>query len=148
MFVSLFSGDPLTPGVAAIPNLDPSNKKYTSENSPVLPKIPVLVRLSSLHNGIALSTDACFQAIGYGNAQKILDTLGGPNVPKSWAGGLPITYHLGPSPPIEMHVEMQRSLKSIFNVIGTFNGKNVLLIQDRRQYHSAFIQEVYSLTDE
>lgn len=34
--------------------------------------------------------------IGYDDAIKYLEKMGGDEVPEAWAGGLPITYKLGP----------------------------------------------------
>src|SRR5690349_15675360 len=57
-YISQFSGDPLTPGVAAVPDLDPSMRKYTIQNSTNIPKILV-------------------QPISYGDAQPLLQSLKG-----------------------------------------------------------------------
>lgn len=43
MFINLYPGDPLTPGVAATKGLPDSRRQYTADNAPTLPRIPVLV---------------------------------------------------------------------------------------------------------
>src|SRR6266704_2103915 len=71
----LFSGDPLTPGVAATKDA----KRLELKDAPTLTKIPVL-------------------PIAYGDALPLLRALAGPVAPEAWRGGLPITYRLGPGP--------------------------------------------------
>lgn len=70
----IFPGDPLTPGVGATENA----KRLAIKDAPTITKIPVL-------------------PIGYGDAQHLLADLKGPVAPDGWRGGLPFTYHIGPS---------------------------------------------------
>lgn len=102
MFISLFSGDPLTPGIAAVPDLDPRRRKFSASSSPVLPRIPIV-------------------AIGYGNARPLLASLRGPRVPNDWRDAM--ATRVGPgSDLVQLNVQMDRSLQPIYNVIGTFPG--------------------------
>ena len=113
-YISLFSGDPLTPGVAAVRGLDPSAKKYTKENSPTLPKIPI-------------------QPMSYGDAKHLLKSLKGlqvKDVPAlnetGFQGGLEFDYRIGSvgensadAVMVRMHLEMNNTLSPIKNVVAT-----------------------------
>lgn len=76
-YLSLFAGDPLTPGVPSKPGV---TRKYTAETSPILPKIPI-------------------QPISYGDAKPLLRALKGTNVNSTewngWQGGFYFDYHIG-----------------------------------------------------
>ncbi|HEU5458057.1 MAG TPA: transferrin receptor-like dimerization domain-containing protein, partial [Terracidiphilus sp.] len=74
MDMPLYPGDPQTPGVGAVPGvkLIPLDKVQTITKIPVLP-------------------------ISYADATPFLKALGGDIVPEAWRGGLPFTYHYGPS---------------------------------------------------
>jgi N-acetylated-alpha-linked acidic dipeptidase len=97
-----YSGDPLTPGVAATENakrLDPAEAKS-------LPRIPVM-------------------PINYRDASEILSRLNGPRVPREWQGGLPFTYHTGPGgAAVHMKVEMDYQLRTIYDPIARIRGVN------------------------
>ena len=71
----LFPGDPLTPGVGATADA----KRLDRAAAPTIPKIPV-------------------QPLSWADAEPLLEAIGGRPVPDGWAGGLPITYHVGPGP--------------------------------------------------
>ena len=71
--LTLYSGDPLTPGVGAVPGA----KRLALKDAKTVLKIPVL-------------------PISYADAQPLLAALGGRVVPAAWRGGLSITYHVGP----------------------------------------------------
>ncbi len=71
----LYPGDPLTPGVGATKDAE----RLPLEKAATLTKIPVL-------------------PISHGDAQPLLESLGGPVAPEGWRGALPITYHIGPGP--------------------------------------------------
>jgi hypothetical protein len=48
------------------------------------------------------------QPIGYGDAQRLLAVMGGPEVPADWRGRLPnITYRLGPDPAEDHQVSVR-----------------------------------------
>src|SRR5215216_737299 len=68
-----YPGDPLTPGVGATKGA----KRLAIAEATTLTKIPVL-------------------PISYHDARPLLAALGGPLVPASWRGGLPLTYRVGP----------------------------------------------------
>jgi N-acetylated-alpha-linked acidic dipeptidase len=95
-------GDPTTPGWASVPGA-----RRRSEAESGLPGIPVV-------------------PIGYGNARRILEGMGGPSVPNAWQGGLGFRYHLGDDG-VRMRVAVwpergTRAFKRIFNTYGTIRG--------------------------
>ena len=49
--------------------------------------------------------------ISYEDALPLLQSLGGQVVPASWRGGLPITYHVGPSKD-KVHLKLRIQLGS------------------------------------
>ncbi len=96
----VYPGDPLTPGVGATKNA----KRLTVAQAPTITKIPVL-------------------PISYGDAQPLLEALGGPIAPASWRGGLPITYRLGAGPAkVHLRVKSDWSLKTLYDVIARLPG--------------------------
>jgi N-acetylated-alpha-linked acidic dipeptidase len=96
----VFPGDPLTPGVGATKDA----KRLPLAQAPTITKIPVL-------------------PISYGDAQPLLAALGGPIVPGSWRGGLPITYHYGPGQArVHLRVKSEWSLKTLYDVIAKLPG--------------------------
>jgi N-acetylated-alpha-linked acidic dipeptidase len=98
--LTLYSGDPLTPGVGATKNA----KRLAVEKAKVILKIPVL-------------------PISYGDAQPLLAALQGPVVPSGWRGGLPITYHFGPGPAkVHLAIRSDWSLKTLYDVIAKISG--------------------------
>lgn len=99
---SNYSGDPLTPGIAAT---DGAKRLDPSEAS-TLPRTPTL-------------------PINYRDASEILKHLGGPRVPREWQGGLPFTYHVGPGQAVlHMRLVMDCQLRPIYDVIGKLRGQN------------------------
>lgn len=98
--MTLYPGDPLTPGVGATKNA----KRLSIKDAKVILKIPVL-------------------PISYGDAQPLLAALGGPIAPSSWRGSLPVTYHLGPGPArVHLLIRSDWSLKPVYDVIATLQG--------------------------
>jgi len=98
-----FSGDPTSPGVAAVPDLA-DTKRTPPEQSAQLPKIP--------------STP-----LSYADTWPILEHLGGPESPREWQGSLPFTYHVGPGPvKVKMHLKQDYQYRTIWNVIGRVRG--------------------------
>jgi N-acetylated-alpha-linked acidic dipeptidase len=71
----VYSGDPLTPGVAATKDA----KRLPLSEAATLTRIPTL-------------------PLSWDDARPLLESLGGPVAPEDWRGALPITYHLGPGP--------------------------------------------------
>ena len=93
-------GDPLTPGVGATKDA----KRLAVADAPTITKIPVL-------------------PISYGDAQPLLAALGGPTVPASWRGGLPISYRFGPGAArVHLKVKSDWSLKTLYDVIAKLPG--------------------------
>jgi N-acetylated-alpha-linked acidic dipeptidase len=74
MDMPVYPGDPQTPGVGSVEGvkLIPLDKVQTITKIPVLP-------------------------ISYADATPFLKALGGEKLPEAWRGGLPFTYHVGPS---------------------------------------------------
>jgi N-acetylated-alpha-linked acidic dipeptidase len=98
--LTLYSGDPLTPGVGATP----SAKRLALKDAKTILKIPVL-------------------PISYGDAEPLLAALGGPVAPITWRGGLPLTYHVGPGPAtIHLKVRSDWRQKPLYDVIGKIRG--------------------------
>jgi N-acetylated-alpha-linked acidic dipeptidase len=98
--MTLFAGDPLTPGVGATAGA----KRLKISESPVILKIPAL-------------------PISYADAQVLLATMGGQIVPKEWRGALPITYRVGPSTaPVHLAVKSDWSLRTVYDVVAVMRG--------------------------
>ncbi len=74
MDMPIYPGDPQTPGVGAVEGV----KLIPLDQVQTITKIPVL-------------------PISYADATPLLKALGGETVPEAWRGGLPFTYHVGPS---------------------------------------------------
>jgi len=113
-YMFIYPGDPLTPGWGATG----AAERNAAERARNLPRIPSL-------------------PISYGDAEKILRNLAGPNVPKGWQGGLPFAYHVGPGPAaLQINVVMDYQIRPIWNVIGTLRGKdepeNIVIIGNHR----------------
>ena len=96
----LYTGDPLTPGIAATKDA----KRLDIKDCPVLTKIPVL-------------------PISYGDALPILQSLSGPVAPEAWRGALPITYHIGPGKStVHLKLEFNWDIVPINDVIAKIRG--------------------------
>ncbi|HWX81778.1 MAG TPA: transferrin receptor-like dimerization domain-containing protein [Steroidobacteraceae bacterium] len=98
--LTLYSGDPLTPGVGA----SPGAKRLALADARTVLKIPVL-------------------PISYAAAQPLLAALGGRVAPVSFRGGLPLTYHLGPGPAtVHMKVLSNWEQKPVYDVVAKIRG--------------------------
>jgi N-acetylated-alpha-linked acidic dipeptidase len=98
--LTLYSGDPLTPGVGAVPGA----KRLALKDAKTLLKIPVL-------------------PISYADAEPLLAALGGRVAQPSWRGGLPLTYHVGPGPAqVHMKVLSEWTQKPIYDVVAKIRG--------------------------
>jgi N-acetylated-alpha-linked acidic dipeptidase len=98
--ITHFSGDPLTPGVAATPQAH----RLTRAQATNILKIPTL-------------------PISYADAEPLLAALGGPVANVGFRGALPITYHIGPGPAVvHLVVQSEWSLKPIYDVIAVMKG--------------------------
>ena len=99
-FASSNPGDPLTPGIGAIPGA----KRLSLKEAKSITKIPVL-------------------PISYGDAQPLLAALKGPMAPEEWRGSLPISYHVGPGPAkVHLKVEFNWDTKPVNDVIAKIPG--------------------------
>ena len=98
-----FPGDPLTPGIGAVPGA----KRLSLKEAPTLTKIPVL-------------------PISYGDALPLLRALGGPMAPVAWRGALPISYHMGPGP-AKVRIKLEFDWKTVpaYDVIATMRGSEL-----------------------
>ena len=93
-------GDPLTPFIGATANA----KRLDIKDAITIMKIPVL-------------------PISYEDALPLLKSLGGEVVPAAWRGGLPITYHVGPSKDkVHLQLAFNWDLKPLYNVIAKMIG--------------------------
>jgi len=99
--ITLYSGDPLTPGVGATHDA----KRLAIADAKTILKIPVM-------------------PISYADAQPLLAALGGPVAPPRWRGALPITYHVGPGPAqVHLAISSDWSLKPLYDVIAKIPGR-------------------------
>ncbi|MDQ2843835.1 MAG: M28 family metallopeptidase [Acidobacteriota bacterium] len=95
-----YPGDPLTPGIAAVPGA----KRLSIKEAQTITKIPVL-------------------PISYGDAQPLLTELRGRVVPPNWRGSLAVTYRLGPGPAkVHLKVESNWEQKPLYDVIAKLPG--------------------------
>ncbi len=98
--MTLYPGDPLTPGVGAVKDA----KRLKKEDAQTILKIPTL-------------------PISWGEAQHLLSTLDGQVVPHSWAGNVPVTYHVGGNgAPVHLAVKSDWSLKPLYTVSAMIKG--------------------------
>ena len=100
MDMPVYPGDPLTPNVGATADA----KRLDRKDAITIMKIPVL-------------------PISYEDALPLLSSLGGEVVPPSWRGGLPITYHFGPSKDkVHLQLAFNWDIKPVNNVIAKMMG--------------------------
>ncbi|MCZ2458068.1 MAG: M28 family peptidase [Chitinophagales bacterium] len=100
MDMPVYPGDPLTPDVGATKDA----KRLDRKEVVTIMKIPVL-------------------PISYADAQPLLQLLKGQPVPAAWRGGLPLTYHVGPSTQkVHLKLEFNWDLKQLYNVIAKMPG--------------------------
>jgi N-acetylated-alpha-linked acidic dipeptidase len=100
MDMVLYPGDPLTPGVGSTKDA----KRLDRKDATTILKIPVL-------------------PISYHDAKPLLAALDGPVAPGDWAGGLPITYHIGPGK-AKVHLKLAFDWKQVpaYDVIAMIKG--------------------------
>ena len=95
-----YPGDPLTPGVGAVPGA----KRLAVKDAETVLKIPVL-------------------PISYADAQPLLAAITGRVAPEDWRGSLPITYHIGPgAAKVHLVVKQNWDIKPIYDVIAKIPG--------------------------
>jgi N-acetylated-alpha-linked acidic dipeptidase len=98
-----YPGDPLTPGVGAVPGA----KRLAIKDAKTITKIPVL-------------------PISYSDALPFLSALRGQVSPEAWRGGLGITYHVGPGPArVHLKVTSNWDSKPVNDVIATLRGSTI-----------------------
>jgi N-acetylated-alpha-linked acidic dipeptidase len=99
-FAASNPGDPLTPGIGAVPGA----KRLDIKDARSITKIPVM-------------------PISYGDAQPLLAALAGPMAPDEWRGSLPIPYHVGPGPAkVHLKVAFNWDIKPVYDVIAKIPG--------------------------
>ena len=95
-----YPGDPLTPGVGATPDA----KRLRREDAQTITKIPVL-------------------PISYGDAEPMLQALGGPMAPAEWRGALPLAYHVGQGPAkVHLKLGFNWDIKPVYDVVAKIPG--------------------------
>jgi len=100
MDMTLYSGDPLTPGVGATEDA----QRLPLDQVKVMTKIPTL-------------------PISYADAQPLLAALGGSIAPDTWRGALNTTYHVGPGPAkVHLKVKFNWDLKPLYDVVAKIPG--------------------------
>ena len=112
-----YPGDPLTPGVGAVPGA----KRLDIKDAKTITKIPVL-------------------PISYSDAQPLLAALQGPVAPEAWRGGLQITYHIGPGTArVHLKVASNWDIKPLYDVIATLKGSDPDQWVIRGNHHDAWV---------
>jgi N-acetylated-alpha-linked acidic dipeptidase len=100
MDMPVYPGDPGTPGYGSVKGA----KRLERSEITTIMKIPVL-------------------PISYEDALPLLKALRGPVVPESWKGGLPITYHVGPSiEKVRLQLQFNWDIVPLYNVIAKMKG--------------------------
>jgi len=112
-----YPGDPLTPGIGAVPGA----KRLDIKDTKTITKIPVL-------------------PVSYADAQPLLAALQGQTAPESWRGALPLTYHVGPGPArVHLKVTSDWSRKTLYDVIATMKGSAPDQWLIRGNHHDAWV---------
>ncbi|MDP4201204.1 MAG: transferrin receptor-like dimerization domain-containing protein [Bacteroidota bacterium] len=103
MDMVIYPGDPLTPGIGATE----SAKRLKREDATTILKIPVL-------------------PISYHDALPLLSALGGEVAPAEWRGALPITYKVGGTGTLKVHLktEFNWDLVPAYDVIAKIKGSD------------------------
>ena len=98
-FASFWPGDPTTRD-----REDKSIARLSVKDAPTITRRPVL-------------------PISYGDAQPLLEAIGGPMAPEDWRGGLAMAYHVGPGP-AKVHLAMESNwdIKQVHDVIAKIPG--------------------------
>ena len=95
-----YPGDPLTPGVGAVPGA----KRLAIKDAQTILKIPVL-------------------PVSYADAKPLLAAITGRVAPEEWRGSLPITYHIGPgAAKVHLVVKQNWDTKPVYDVIAKIPG--------------------------
>jgi N-acetylated-alpha-linked acidic dipeptidase len=100
MEMTLYPGDPTTPGVGAKGNV----KRLALKDITTITKIPTL-------------------PISYGDARPLLAALKGPMGPRSFRGALGQPYHVGPGPArVHLKVAFNWDIKPVYDVVARIPG--------------------------
>jgi N-acetylated-alpha-linked acidic dipeptidase len=100
MDMTLYPGDPLTPGIGATKDA----KRLDRKDATTILKIPVL-------------------PISYHDAEPLLKALEGPVAPESWRGALPFTYHVGPGKTkVHLKLVFNWDIKPLHDIIAKLAG--------------------------
>jgi N-acetylated-alpha-linked acidic dipeptidase len=103
MDMPVYPGDPQSPGVGS---------EQAKEQSKLIPvdQVTVITRIPVL-------------PISYADATPFLQSLGGEVVPEGWRGGLPFTYHVGPSAAkVHLALAFNWDRKPLYDVIAKIPG--------------------------
>jgi N-acetylated-alpha-linked acidic dipeptidase len=99
-YIFNYPGDPLTPGAPSVPG----TRRLAPADAGNLPRIPTT-------------------PITYGDAQPLLEGLGGPDAPESFRGGLPITYRVGPGgTSVRLDLDIAYEQLPVRNVLAEIRG--------------------------
>lgn len=102
MDMVIYPGDPTTPFYASKEGV----KRVDHRVAENILKIPV-------------------QPISYHDAEPLLKDMAGPVAPKSWRGGLPFTYHIGPSKSkVHLKLSFDWKIRPAYNVIAKIKGSD------------------------
>lgn len=100
MEMTLYPGDPTTPGVGSKGNV----KRLALKDVTTITRIPTL-------------------PISYGDARPLLAALKGPMGPQSFRGGLGQPYHVGPGPArVHLKVQFNWDIKPVYDVVARIPG--------------------------
>lgn len=95
-----YPGDPLTPGEPSKPGVE----RLDPVDAESLPSIPT-------------------QPISYGEARYLLEAMDGDQVPESWQGALPFTYHFGAgAAKVRLSLDIDYDQRPVNNVIVRIEG--------------------------
>ena len=99
-YIFNYPGDPLTPGAPSLPG----TRRIAPKDAGNLPRIPTT-------------------PISYGEAQPLLEKLGGPAAPESFQGGLPLAYHVGPGgTKVRLDLDIAYEQTPVSNVLAEIRG--------------------------
>jgi N-acetylated-alpha-linked acidic dipeptidase len=100
-YLSKYSGDAETPGIASTLDLPDSARQPREGNEPQIVAIP----------------------LSYHDAAPILQALKGTSVPQGWQGGLPFRYHFGPGG-VSVHLvsDQDYQRRIVWDVVGKIPG--------------------------
>jgi N-acetylated-alpha-linked acidic dipeptidase len=99
-YIFNYPGDPLTPGTPSVPG----TRRLDPQDAGNLPRIPTT-------------------PISYGEAQPLLQSLGGPVAPEDFQGALPMTYRVGPGgTKVRLALDIAYEQTRVSNVVAEIRG--------------------------